>query len=130
MVTLIITAGRDLQWALPMRLALDWYMPQGLRLLVHGAADGGDTFAHEWAKEQDVTCAPYPCIDRMWKGMGNSAGNVRNLQMLDAHPTAWVAAFPGPKSRGTWNCAKEAVSRGMRVDLWMPGKPVILNWQG
>jgi hypothetical protein len=126
---LIVTSGRDLPTALQMWAALDWYHLQGLRLLIHGGADGGDLLADHWARERDVTCAPYPCTQPMWNGLKNAAGSVRNLQMLDAHPKAWVAAFPGPKSRGTWHCAKAAAGRGMRVDLWELGKAAALNWK-
>jgi hypothetical protein len=112
----IVTGGRDFTDHELMDRALSSYEP--LIIVVHGNADGADKMAAEWAKNHNVLPIPYPCTPEMWTLMSRNAGNVRNRQMLLAFPNVTVVAFPGPKSRGTWNCMRDAVSMNMQVDLW------------
>ena len=59
-----------------------------------------------------------------WEKHGKSAGSRRNIAMLtlaEARQEAFpqtettVLAFPGPTSRGTFHCMKEAEKRGFKV---------------
>lgn len=111
-------------------MILSSYLP--LDLLVHGDADGLDLLAEQWAKRNGIAVDAVPCTDEMWKHYGLSAGNIRNRMMLDKHPDAFVVAgFPGPMSKGTWNCMKDAVKKGMTVDSWPFGEvgEAVRNWK-
>lgn len=95
---------------------------------IHGNADGADKLFDRICKEYGIPVVPFPATPEMWNLMENQAGNVRNRQMLLGNPEAIVAAFPGPKSRGTFNCMNDAARMGMRVDLFRNGFADQLNW--
>lgn len=62
--------------------------------VIHGAALGADMLADEWARKNNLQVIPFPAD---WDSYGNSAGPIRNRQMLiNGHPTL-VIAFPGGK---------------------------------
>lgn len=54
--------------------------------------------------------------DGKWPG----AGPRRNIRMLEAERPDLVLAYPNAKSRGTWQCVKEALSRGIFAIVWAP----------
>lgn len=80
--------------------------------LIHGAAKGADTMAHNWAMERGYTSTGYPAN---WQEFGKSAGMRRNRWMLDAFPNALVVAFPLPGGKGTQGMMAEAKKRGREV---------------
>jgi hypothetical protein len=67
---------------------------------------GVDRWAKEWA-EQDprATSENHPAP---WDKHGKAAGMIRNSAMVRLGSDLCLA-FPGPKSRGTWNCLQLAV---------------------
>ncbi|WPH57818.1 putative chromosome segregation protein [Mycobacterium phage WXIN] len=87
----------------------------GLPLVViHGAAPGADTLAHEWAELIDgVTPDPHPAN---WRA-GKQAGHVRNQVMVD-HGADVCLAFPLPGSTGTWDCVRRAEAAGIPVKVF------------
>ena len=60
--------------------------------LVHGAADGADTLAEEWAKAR---CVPFAAEPAEWTRYGKKAGSIRNQLMLDKWRPDVCVAFPG-----------------------------------
>ena len=93
--------------------------------LIHGGCSGVDAISEKIfhgmgleSKEMGwaiVSVGVNHELDGSWPG----AGPRRNSRMLDEKPDL-VLAFPGPDSRGTWDCIKQAVARGIRVEI--PGR--------
>ncbi|MCP2210480.1 SLOG family protein [Bradyrhizobium diazoefficiens] len=61
-------------------------------LLIHGRPKGADTCAHRWAGEHKVPVEMFPAH---WRLHGNSAGPIRNKQML-------VEGKPESRGRVSW----------------------------
>lgn len=81
----------------------------------HGVGDcptGLDAFVRAALIEPPIVFAAE------WDRLGKRAGPERNARMV-----RWAAeregsillAFPGPTSRGTWDCVRRAVAAGLRV---------------
>jgi SLOG family YspA-like protein len=64
-----------------------------IALVIHGAAPGADLFAEQWAKRREIN---YLGVPAKWSTHGNSAGPIRNREMLRFKP-GLVVAFPGYK---------------------------------
>lgn len=105
----------DLRAVTLLENALDAYLedrtPDEL-LIIHGAARGADTLAGEWAKKRKITCVACPA---QWKEHGNSAGLIRNKEMLRVYKPHVVVAFPGGK--GTAHMVSIAQAYGVRVSF-------------
>lgn len=76
--------------------------------LGEGEARGVDTFAKEWAEYRDIPVKPY---EADWDRYGDSAGTIRNGEMLDDFKPDRLLVFPG--NTGTTNCAKQARKKGI-----------------
>jgi len=78
---------------------------------------GVDDYAYEWA----VAHQPRTVPDRHpadWLTLGKAAaGPVRNSEMVALHPDV-VLAFPGPESKGTINCIKQAQRAQILVRIY------------
>lgn len=96
--------------------------PRGT-IVLHGAADGADTIAHEASAHISV---PHPYFGHL----GRRGGHARNA-LLVALGVAYklagycviVEAFPMVGSRGTWNCVQQAEDAGLVVRVerkWLP----------
>lgn len=79
-------------------------------LLIHGGCSGADTLAKEWAESRGIQHQSFPAN---WTLYGNSAGPIRNQQMLDEGKPDVVVAFPGNK--GTADMVKRARKARVRV---------------
>ncbi|UGX98733.1 DUF2493 domain-containing protein [Bradyrhizobium barranii subsp. barranii] len=79
-------------------------------LLIHGRARGADTCAHRWAGEHKVPVEMFPAH---WRLHGNSAGPIRNKQMLAEGKPQLVVAFPG--GDGTADMCRQARAAGVMV---------------
>ena len=79
-------------------------------ILIEGDARGADRLAGYWAKQNRIECKIFPA---QWQKLGNRAGPIRNLQMLDEGKPDLVIAFPG--GDGTAHMIKIARGRGIRV---------------
>lgn len=78
--------------------------------LIHGAAQGADMLAHEWAYQRNVRMHPYRAD---WKTHGKAAGPLRNQRMLDEGKPHLVIAFPGNK--GTSDMVRRAMAAKIPV---------------
>jgi len=61
-------------------------------LLIHGAAKGADTLAHEWAARNGVNISFYRAD---WNKYKKAAGPIRNTRMLTEGKPQLVVAFKG-----------------------------------
>lgn len=58
-------------------------------------------------------------FEASWKQHGRAAGPIRNQEMVDYARSGHVIgmleymAFPGPQSRGTWDCIKRMADAGI-----------------
>lgn len=79
--------------------------------ICHGAAPGADALAETWCKFSHVPRVEYPAD---WGTHANSAGPIRNREMLKGFFPALVVACPG----GTGTADMVAISRaaGVQVD--------------
>lgn len=114
---ILVTGARDLADPRPVAEALSQY--QGAVLVVHGAACGTDALAAQYAAGRGWGMLPMPA---QWELYGNAAGPRRNQVMLnvtialgDCGYRAVVHAFPGPRSRGTWDMVRRAREAGLDV---------------
>lgn len=80
-------------------------------VIVHGACPHGgvDESAARWAHYVCATEEPHPAD---WERFGKAAGPKRNQAMVDLGADICLA-FPGPSSRGTWDCVKRARRAGI-----------------
>lgn len=72
--------------------------------IIHGAAQGADLLAAEWAKARGVNAKAFPPD---WNAHGKAAGPIRNRQMLSIGKPHIVLAFPG--GAGTRNMVEQAL---------------------
>lgn len=63
--------------------------------IIHGAAEGADTLADSWARNEGRMIRSFKITKADWDRHGKAAGPIRNREMLqEADPEA-VIAFPG-----------------------------------
>lgn len=86
-----------------------------VELLVHGACDGADMVAQEWAMGRGVEVKAYRAD---WEKHGRAAGPIRNQRMLEEARPQILVVFPG--ARGTLDCATRARHLKIRI---VDGKP-------
>src|SRR5882757_4993716 len=79
-------------------------------LVITGGAKGADSLAYEWAMSRGANRIIYPAD---WKKHGNSAGPIRNQEMLDEGKPNLVIAFPG--GTGTADMVRRAKAAGVEV---------------
>jgi hypothetical protein len=63
-----------------------------ISLIIHGGAKGADSFAREWAIDNDIIFQTYHAD---WNRYGKVAGRFRNTEMLEKSQPNLVVAFPG-----------------------------------
>lgn len=86
-------------------------------VVIHGGARGADSLAGEWARMWKLECEVYPA---KWELYGNSAGPIRNREMLDMGKPDLVLAFvdrPLAVSRGTAHMVNLAREYG--IETWV-----------
>lgn len=107
----LVCGGRDYADRARLFAFLDQqHAAEPFTLVVHGAAQGADSMAGEWAAARNVPCTPVPAD---WKRFGRGAGPRRNREMLARHRPDLVIAFPG--GRGTADMVECATAAGVRV---------------
>ena len=113
----LITGSRNLNDRDAVWDALDEeYRIHGSMTVVHGAANGADKLAGQWARSAmadglNVTEEVHPAD---WKTHGRAAGPIRNQKMVDLGADV-VFAFPRGKSTGTRHAMKAAGIAGIKV---------------
>jgi hypothetical protein len=80
--------------------------------IIHGGANGADTFAGLWANLNYVDCTIFLAD---WEKYGKRAGYLRNVQMLEEGKPDLVIAFPG--GRGTQMMINLAKGAGVPVEI-------------
>lgn len=82
-------------------------------VVIQGGAKGADDFA-----KRSADLLGFKCIEVRadWRAYGKSAGPMRNRKMLDMKPCK-VIAFCKDNSRGTMDTVREAMSRGIPVEV-------------
>lgn len=86
--------------------------------IIHGGADGVDSFANTWAFSSRSPTLVFPIPKEEWDRVGNIAGNLRNTKMLKEGKPDVAIAMPG--GGGTADMVmklKEAKIRVMEVTL-------------
>lgn len=109
-VTLIVCGGRDFSdWPYLNSVLDDIHKRRGIVRIIHGAANGADTFAGRWARSRGIEVV---ACEARWGVHGKAAGPMRNAYMLSWEPDG-VVAFPG--GRGTADMVKQARENGVPV---------------
>lgn len=95
-----------------LRAALDKLDDEGdgIDCIIHGAANGADRHASDWAGDHAIANEPY---EADWENQGTFAGPARNKRMLQEGRPDLVVAFPGGK--GTRNMIELARKAGVEV---------------
>lgn len=97
-----------------------WAMTKRLRalpedaIIVHGACRGVDQQAHVIAKTLGLGLEKHPA---RWDKHGNSAGAIRNQEMIDAGADL-VLAYPDDRSRGTIDLIKRARAAQIPLEVY------------
>ena len=84
--------------------------------VVHGGAAGVDAEAERFAKTRGLLRHVFKAD---WKKYDKRAGAIRNSLMLQ-HGADFVLAFPGPRSRGTWDMVNKAKMAGVETLIVTP----------
>lgn len=80
--------------------------------VVHGAAQGLDSMADEWARRMAINVVACPAD---WEKLGNRAGPIRNEEVLMEHEPKRLIAFPGGK--GTADMVRRAKNRRGKIEV-------------
>ena len=83
--------------------------------VISGGARGIDSCAADWCAVNWVELDEYRAD---WDTLGYAAGSIRNQRMLDEGKPDLVLAFPGPKSRGTWDMVRRARDANVPVRIY------------
>lgn len=84
-----------------------------ITLLIHGAADGADSLAADYAEDKGIPQWPFPVPREEWRRLGKKAGPMRNQRMIDEGKPDLVVAFPG--NDGTGDMCRRAKKAGLEV---------------
>lgn len=107
----LICGGRNFNDAdLLFRSLGDLRAMAGITSIVHGAAQGADTFAARWAEAHGIPARAFPAN---WVEHGRAAGPRRNQQMIDEGRPDLLIAFPG--GAGTADVIQRARRAGIRI---------------
>lgn len=79
-------------------------------VVIHGGARGADALAGLWAVRKGIEVLVFKAD---WRGLGKSAGPIRNARMIFEGVPAKVVAFPG--GAGTADMVRQARAAGVRV---------------
>jgi hypothetical protein len=89
----LVCGGRHFADAALLNRTLDELHAQAqITEIIHGEARGADKLAGNWARIRMVPVKTFPAN---WRKHGNSAGPIRNRQMLREGRPDLVIAFPG-----------------------------------
>jgi hypothetical protein len=106
-------AHRDFIWnELDTIWPMSGWPPRNSIIIVHGQCPYGgvDLWAEQWAINRRQRFERHPAD---WDKYGKPAGMIRNGEMVALGADLCIG-FPGPKSRGTWDCLQKATDAGIR----------------
>lgn len=94
-------------------------------VVVHGQCPKGgvDLYAEQWALSRGYAPERHPAD---WGRYGKRAGMIRNTDMVVAGADICVG-FPGPGSRGTWDCLRQSVDANILTRVF-PITSYVLPW--
>lgn len=97
-----------------------WVAQRNRLIVVHGQcpAGGVDKYAEDWAIARGHQAERHPADF----SKGRQAGPLRNAEMVAAGAQVCIG-FPGPGSRGTWDCLRRAVDAGIPTSVVPVGNP-------
>lgn len=86
----------------------------GDAVIVHGQCPkgGADLWVEQWAHARGMKVERHPAD---WDRYGKAAGPKRNTLMVSLGVNVCYA-FPGPGSRGTWDCMQKASEAGAHLE--------------
>jgi hypothetical protein len=86
--------------------------------IVHGACHlgGADAYAQQWADDRGMATEQHPAAQF---GTWPKCGPKRNAHMVSLGADLCLA-FPGTRSRGTWDCARKAKAAGIPTIIVYP----------
>ena len=86
-------------------------------VIVEGGASGADSLARKYAEKNGMS---YVEMKADWKKYGRAAGPKRNDTMTKyiADKDGQALFFWDRKSKGTEQCIKSAIKRGVPVSIW------------
>lgn len=132
---LLVTGTRQLESADDRRTVrkaiVDLIHEHQPEVIIHGAAAGVDSYVAATAATLDVPTDAHPakwrehnsCRCPETAAYCREAGSRRNQEMLELKPDL-VVAFPGPRSRGTWDMVRRAEVAGIEVQInYLTGNP-------
>jgi len=113
-ITILVCGGRAFDdYELVERTLVHLSARYTIKLIVHGAARGADTYADKAARCLGIQTKPYPIQPEQWRKGGPKEGPIRNRRMLDENEIDVVVAFPG--GDGTANMVEQSELRGIPV---------------
>lgn len=90
---ILVCGGRDFSDYTFLKSILDHFNETyEIECIIEGEAKGADKLSAQWAKENNITCVPFPAD---WVKHKRAAGPIRNSQMLKEGKPDFVIAFPG-----------------------------------
>jgi hypothetical protein len=116
---IIVTGARDCSDPCVVSAVLDHATAGHEQItVVHGACHlgGADAYVQQWADDRGAVVERYPAADF---GSWPECGPKRNQHMVDLGADLCLA-FPGVRSRGTWDCVRRAKRAGIPVVVIYP----------
>lgn len=110
---LLVCGDRLHKQLFPLDIVLMAFLRQSPNLhIITGGCRGADTFAAQWARDNNV---PYDVYPADWRKYGRAAGPIRNKQMLTVGKPDLVVAFHPDlsNSKGTLNMVRQAYKAGV-----------------
>ena len=127
----VVTGSRDYTGVNVIEVALMTHLP---KIVIAGGASGADQIAEslvgQWQKQEQPIIEPptFEKFDANWEKYFRNAGPIRNSEMLGraeelrdrfGYRPIVLAFHPQlVKSKGTRNCVKQALERGIEVRLY------------
>lgn len=100
-----------LRWRVPYEIPDD-LNPNSIIIVEGECPYGGvDLFAKQWAQDRHQLVDPFPAD---WERYGRGAGPRRNSAMVGVGADLCIG-FPGPDSKGTWDCLEKATKAGIET---------------
>lgn len=97
-----------------------------ISILICGMARGVDTIAYKWAMLHSISIMKFPITKNMWNIYGNSAGPIRNLQMIKDGCAEMTIAFKTNAGSGTKNMISQSKTHGIKLIIAEEFEPELM----